>query len=58
MILFKGHMAIYAGQDSKGNDLMWTARGAGRPYTEMAVKYWNTKPISYYRYQVPDGGQH
>jgi hypothetical protein len=57
VILFTGHMAIYAGQDNNGNALMWTARGVGRPYTEMPVKYWNTRPIGYYRYQVPNGSQ-
>jgi cell wall-associated NlpC family hydrolase len=53
VILFKGHMAIYAGQDGNGNSLMWTARGAGRPYTQMPMKYWGSQPIGYYRYQVP-----
>lgn len=56
IILFNGHMAIYAGQATNGNDLMWTARGAGRPYIEMPVKYWGSKPVGYYRYQVPGGG--
>jgi len=56
VVLFKEHMAIYAGQDNSGNDLMWTARRAGKDYIEMPIKSWGSKPIGYYRYQVPDGG--
>jgi RHS repeat-associated protein len=55
VILFKGHMAIYSGQNNDGAAMMWTARGAGRPYTQMPVKFWGTPPIGYYRFQVPVG---
>jgi hypothetical protein len=62
VIVFKGngHMAIYAGKDKSGDDLMWTASSKAKAYIQQKVKVFRDAdgvrvPVeAYYRYQVAD----
>ena len=55
VLYFKGHLAIYAGQDAKGNDLMWTASTSKQSYVRQQVRYFGKPVLGTYRYQVPLG---
>jgi hypothetical protein len=53
LILFPGHIAIYAGVNDKGQDVMWTTHSSkDRTYALDVMQYWPT-PKAYFRYQVP-----
>jgi cell wall-associated NlpC family hydrolase len=61
VIVFQGekHMAIYAGQDKNGNDLMWTASSGANAYVQQRVKFFSVNGVhvpvkAYYRYQTTD----
>jgi hypothetical protein len=54
VLQFKGHMAVYAGQDSRGRDMMWTAtHTGGNPYEKIPVKSWGKPVVGQFRYQNP-----
>jgi hypothetical protein len=58
VVQFKGHVAIYAGQDAKGNALMWTAtRPGGKPYELLQMRFWGSPVTGRFRYQVKTGGE-
>lgn len=56
VLQFSGHLAIYAGQDAKGNDLMWTASTSKQSYVLQQVQYFGKPVIGTFRYQVPNSG--
>jgi hypothetical protein len=53
VLLFSGHVALYAGKDESGMDTMWTTTSNGfkLQYTNM---YGDKKIKAVYRYQVPN----
>ncbi|MFZ6724126.1 hypothetical protein ACO0K2_01390 [Undibacterium sp. MH2W] len=55
VLQFDGHVAIYAGQDSNGNDLMWTASTGHKQYELQQIKFFGKPVIGTFRYQVQDG---
>lgn len=56
VLQFPGHLAIYAGQDTKGNDLMWTASTSKQSFVLQKVQYFGKPVIGTFRYQVPEAG--
>jgi hypothetical protein len=51
VVLFNGHMAIYAGQDN-GVDRMWSASSGKGQYIQMDVKNFGKPALNWFRYRV------
>jgi len=54
VLIFEGHMAIYAGQDPNGNGLMWTASLRKQQYMLQQIRFFGKPVVGTYRYQVPN----
>jgi hypothetical protein len=52
VILYHGHMAIYAGKDANGHDVVWNAREPGKKFSQSPMD--KTGHVAgVYRYQAP-----
>lgn len=56
VVHYGGHMAVYAGKDSSGSDMVWSARGdqmhSGKPFVKTEMKKLGESP-NFYRYKLP-----
>ena len=53
VLQFEHHVAIYAGQNAQGNDIMLTASTSKQAYVVQQVKNFGQPVIGVFRYQVP-----